>query len=184
MAHMTEAPPLQVFKAKLTRRGTIIDEAGAIEYLSQRGYGEKLDAGKLRLYDYETLYLMYTGRLEVEKGSKKLTLEEMVDVALRRDDDAWIKFLVYRDLRSRSYVVREGFGFGIDFRVYEKGEYGEKPAKYVVFCLSEGSTMRARQIQRAVQQIMTMGKEPVIAVVERRGEVIYYKVNPTFRSAR
>ena len=28
-------------------------------------------------------------------------------------------FLVYRDLRSKGYVAKEGFGFGNDFRVYE-----------------------------------------------------------------
>jgi tRNA-intron endonuclease len=32
-------------------------------------------------------------------------------------------------------------------------------------------------LQKKVEEITQMGKEPIIAVVERRGEVIYYKIN-------
>ena len=28
-----------------------------------------------------------------------------------------------------------------------------------------------------IQEITQMGKEPIIAVIERRGEIIYYKIN-------
>ena len=31
--------------------------------------------------------------------------------------------------------------------------------------------------KKKIEQITQMGKEPVIAVIERRGEVIYYKIN-------
>jgi tRNA-intron endonuclease len=90
---------------------------------------------------------------------------------------AWTRFLIYRDLRSRGYVAKEGFGFGVDFRVYERGDYGNKPAKYVVFGINEGTEMQVDKLNDAIEQIGHMGKEPVIAVIERRGEVIYYKVS-------
>ena len=35
---------------------------------------------------------------------------------------------LFRDLKTRGYVVKDGFGFGSDFRVYERGDYGEKGA--------------------------------------------------------
>ena len=86
-------------------------------------------------------------------------------------------FLVYRDLRSRGYVAKEGFGFGNDFRVYERGEYEKKPAKYVVFGINEGTYITAKEFAFAVSQIEKMGKGAVVAVIERRGEVIYYKAS-------
>jgi tRNA-intron endonuclease len=73
-------------------------------------------------------------------------------------------------------VVREGFGFPIDFRVYDRGDYGEKAAKYIVFGLIEGKTMNILEFKDNINQMSNMGKEAVVAVVERRGEVIYYKV--------
>ena len=32
-------------------------------------------------------------------------------------------------------------------------------------------------VQKNIEQITHMGKEPIIAVIERRGEVIYYKIS-------
>jgi tRNA-intron endonuclease len=32
-------------------------------------------------------------------------------------------------------------------------------------------------LQKKIGEITQMGKEPIIAVIERRGEVIYYKIN-------
>ena len=37
--------------------------------------------------------------------------------------------------------------------------------------------MKLENLNSITEQIAHMGKEPVIAVIERRGEVIYYKVS-------
>jgi tRNA-intron endonuclease len=155
----------------------VVDEPKeAISLLKERGYGRELEGGGLALYYYEALYLLYAGRLVVEDAGKQLKFEELAERAIRRFPGAWVAFMVYRDLRSRGYVVREGFGFGLDFRVYEAGTYGNKPAKYVVFCLNEGFAMKLLELDKLVRGIMRIGKQPIIAVLERRGEVIYYEV--------
>jgi tRNA-intron endonuclease len=74
-------------------------------------------------------------------------------------------------------VAKEGFGFGNDFRVYERGDYEKKPAKYVIFGINEGTNVSAKEFCESVEQIEKMGKEAVVAVIERRGEVIYYKAS-------
>jgi tRNA-intron endonuclease len=74
-------------------------------------------------------------------------------------------------------VVREGFGFGTYLRTYERGDYPKKAAKYVVFALDEGIETDVGELQKSVREITKMGKEAIIAVIERRGEVIYYKVS-------
>ena len=94
-----------------------------------------------------------------------------------QDPEALTKFLIYRDLRTRGYVVKDGFGFGSDFRVYERGQFGEKGAKFLIFGLNEGQQEKMGNLQKKIEQITQMGKEPIIAVIERRGEVIYYKIN-------
>lgn len=96
---------------------------------------------------------------------------------LKNDISIFTKFLIYRDLRSRGYVAKEGFGFGLDFRVYERGEYLKKPAKYVVFGINEGLNIQSRHLYENISSIEKMGKEGIIAVIERRGEIIYYKIN-------
>ena len=72
-------------------------------------------------------------------------------------------------------MVKEGFGFGMDFRIYERGDYGKKPSKYVSIGINEGLNIKSKDFVDTIEQIENMGKDTVIAVIERRGEVIYYK---------
>lgn len=162
-----------VFSKKLNH--VILAKTEDIGLLESKGFGVR-QKSEYFLKDYEVLYLIYSGKLSLVHGKKKTTFTEYVNFAITRDENAWTRFLIFRDLRSRGYVVREGFGFPIDFRVYERGDYGNKAAKYIVFGLNEGKTMTIAELKKHVEEMSTMGKESVVAVVERRGEVIYYKV--------
>jgi tRNA-intron endonuclease len=144
--------------------------------LEQKGFGEIIKK-KFFLKPFESLYLLYTGNLKLLKGKLQVNFDSMIQECIKYDTDALTKFLIYRDLRSRGYTAKDGFGFGSDFRVYERGQFGEKAAKYVVFGLNEGRRQKMGLLQKQIEQITTMGKEPVLAVIERRGEVIYYKIS-------
>jgi tRNA-intron endonuclease len=173
---MNEAGMPPVVEARLAGSGKVlIDETRFQDELRTKGFGEKEDAEYV-LKAYEALYLMNTKRL-VLKGRKEMTFDSLFDMLVKYDRNIMTKFLVYRDLRSRGYVAKEGFGFGNDFRVYERGEYEKKPAKYVIFGINEGTNITARSFSQAIEQIEKMGKEAVVAVIERRGEVIYYKAS-------
>ncbi|MDG6910655.1 MAG: tRNA-intron lyase [Nitrososphaerota archaeon] len=145
--------------------------------LEQSGYGSR-DGKELALRDYEALYLLYAKKLVIQdEGGKEVSFEKLAELCQKKEGDSWTKFVIYRDLKSRGYIVREGFGFGTDLRVYERGDYPKKPAKYVVFALDEGIEKGVADLQKSVKEMAKMGKEAIIAVIERRGEVIYYKVS-------
>lgn len=168
-----EMPP--VVEARMAGGGKIVvDETRFQDELRTKGFGEKEDEYVLK--PYEALYLMHTKRLML-KNKPGMTFDPLFELLLKYDRNIMTKFLVYRDLRSRGYVAKEGFGFGNDFRVYERGEHEKKPAKYVVFGINEGTNTTAKELAGAVDQIEKMGKEAIVAVVERRGEVIYYKAS-------
>ncbi len=164
-------------RARLSKKlGYVVPEGDEdARQLESKGFGSRHN-GQYHLKDYEVLYLLYNSKLVLTQAGKEISFTTFVDFALTRDENAWTRFLIFRDLRSRGYVVREGFGFPIDFRVYDRGDYGEKAAKYIVFGLNEGKTMTVTELKKHVEQMGIMGKEAVISVVERRGEVIYYKV--------
>jgi len=144
------------------------------DQLRNKGYGDKEDNDYF-LETYEALYLLYLKKLVIT-NSRIDDFGSLLKQALKHDKEIVTKFLVYRDLRSRGYVVKEGFGFGADFRVYERGGYEKKRAKFVVFCINEGINVKVGELSRNVREIETMGKNAIAAVVERRGEVIYYKL--------
>ena len=164
-----------VIEGVLTKKCLIkIVDTKSQDQLRNKGYGDKQDNDYL-LETYEALYLLYLNKLVVNNGSID-NFGSLLKRVLKYDKEIVTRFLVYRDLRSRGYVVKEGFGFGADFRVYERGEYEKKRAKYVVFCINEGINVRVGELSKNVREIETMGKNAIAAVVERRGEVIYYKL--------
>jgi tRNA-intron endonuclease, archaea type len=155
---------------------TYISDKKIIHELEQKGYGE-IEKEQLFLKQFETLYLLYSKKLILKKGKKQIDFDSFMTICQKTNSDILTQFLIYRDLRNRGYVVKDGFGFGSDFRVYERGHFGEKGAKFLIFGLVEGQQEKMGHLQKKIQEITQMGKEPIIAVIERRGEVIYYKIN-------
>jgi len=170
---MEETP---LVSGELISDQTCIFDKNMIHELDLKGFGE-IEKEKLFLKSFETLYLLYSKRLILKKGKKPIDFDSFMSICQTTDFEILTKFLIYRDLRNRGYVVKDGFGFGFDFRVYERGHYGEKGAKFLIFGLNEGQQEKMGNLQKKVEEITQMGKEPIIAVIERRGEIIYYKIN-------
>ena len=170
---MDETPLVQ---GNLISDQTCISDKKMIHDLEQKGFGE-MEQEQLFLKQFETLFLLYSKKLILKKGKKQIDFDSFMAICQKTNSEILTKFLIYRDLRNRGYVVKDGFGFGSDFRVYERGHFGEKGAKFLIFGLVEGQQEKMGHLQKKIQEITQMGKEPIIAVIERRGEVIYYKIN-------
>jgi len=161
----------------IDRNGIIlIDSVKQQDQLRSKGYGEKIKDMYI-LENYEALFLLYSKRLVLTKQKSTLDFSTFLQTLLKNDLSIFTKFLIFRDLRTRGYIAKEGFGFGDDFRVYERGEYSRKAAKYVIFGINEGISVKANILFENIRSIEKMGKEAIIAVIERRGEIIYYKVS-------
>lgn len=175
LAAAAEVQPSIIEGCLAGSRKIVIDETRFQDELHSKGFGEKENA-EFILKPYEALYLFHTKRLKL-KNKPAIGFNSLFELLLKNNRNIMSEFLLYRDLRSRGYVAKEGFGFGNDFRVYERGDYEKKPAKYVVFGINEGTNTTAKEFASAVNQIQKMSKEAVVAVIERRGEVIYYKAS-------
>ena len=160
----------------LIKNQSLVLDPDVQQDLEQKGYGE-MEKNRLYLKPFESLYLLYTDKLKIFKGKKNIDFDSLLQIYKKQNDDVLTQFLVYRDLRTRGYTVKDGFGFGSDFRVYGKGDFGEKGAKFLVFSFNEGKQEKVGMLQKKIEEITKMGKEPIIAVIERRGEIIYYKIS-------
>ena len=161
----------------LVEKGVKIAEKSSIDALSQRGYGTA-ENDVFTLAFYEALYLMDKELLEVkDKKGKEVDFQSLLQCYEKANENAWVNYLVYRDLRSRGYVVREGFGAGIDFRIYERGAYGKDTASYLVLGTQEGKPLPINDLAATLQQCQSQKKELVLAVMNRRGEIVYYSVS-------
>lgn len=54
------------------------------------------------------------------KDNKPLSFEELYEYARNVEERLCLKYLVYKDLRTRGYIVKTGLKYGADFRLYER----------------------------------------------------------------
>ena len=161
----------------LTEKGVRIAEKSSVDALSQRGYGTA-ENDVFTLAFYEALYLLDKEMLEVkDEKEKAVDFQRLLRCYEDANENAWVNYLVYRDLRSRGYVVREGFGAGTDFRMYERGAYGEDTASYLVLGTQEGKPLPIDDLAKALRHSQSQKKELILAVMNRRGEIVYYSVS-------
>jgi tRNA-intron endonuclease len=166
------------FGASLRETAVSVSSPEGIDELSSKGYGVTKD-GKFRLILYEALFLLGKGAIEVtdEETGKKMVFQDLLKRFQSVDKDAWVRYLIYRDLRGRGYVAREGFGLGIDFRVYERGDYGKGTAKHLIFGIQEGQPVSVEKLARTQRYVQNLKKNLVLAVINRRGEIVYYSLS-------
>jgi len=169
-----------VFPVAASLKETIVTVSSpdGIEEFSSKGYGVT-ENGKLRLAFHEALFLLRKGAIEIKNGKTKenLVFQDLLKRFQSVDKDAWVRYLIYRDLRSRGYVAREGFGLGIDFRLYERGDYGKGTAKHLIFGIQEGQPVSVQKLARTQRYVQNLKKKLVLAVINRRGEIVYYSLS-------
>ncbi len=166
--------------AELLESRAVISER--FDSLEQRGYGKRADK-KLELSFTEALYLLEKQKIAVKKGRTKLNFEKLFKVVFNLDKRIHEKYTVYKDLRDRGYVVKTGFKFGSDFRVYDKGvsiKKGPKEArehtKWVVYCVPEDYTCSFQELSRAVRLAHSIRAIMLWAIVDNENNVTFYEI--------
>jgi len=175
---MGEEAAAELIRVKVTDHRVAASDPGSNEWLATRGFGYEYGDTRV-LYPYEVLYLLSIGKLTIEDngGEESRTFHDFLAEYKRQDNLIWTRYLIYRDLRSRGYVVREGYGLNIDFRVYERGEYGSHTSKYIVYGIIEGERVKFGVLSELLKRVQSLRKALILAVVDRRSEVVYYTVS-------
>ncbi|MHA1136143.1 MAG: tRNA-intron lyase [Candidatus Thorarchaeota archaeon] len=171
---LVEDPANVIFE---NRKGIVASEDA--DRLSQQGfYGTRIDGNKLELEPVELLHLIERKRAIASTPSgEQVGSDYIVNSLLEEDPDLWIRYLVFRDLRSRGYAVRKGFGSGIGFRVYARGDKpGDANAKELVYVLKEGVPISLSDLDLVTKTAAGSRKDLVFALVDQNGEVNFYKV--------
>jgi tRNA-intron endonuclease len=139
-----------------------------------KGYGRKKD--RLELSLEEAAFLFETGKIsKIKEGEEReLNLEEFLKHALDISPEFELRYIVYRDLKERGYVVQPG---GVDFWLYPRGaKPGEKPARYFIHILSEREFLSFKELDALLISARNMRKEPILAVVDEESDITYYEV--------
>lgn len=146
--------------------------------LLSKGYGlHDLKSSTIAYNPIEALYLLENNKMILKMGDRNISFNEFLALLSDKDEDIWMKYVIYRDLRKRRYTVKEGFGNQLKFRVFERGEHNKEAARYLVTYLWEGKDVRIADIKHLVNLCRGMRKDMVIAVIDRRNEIVYYRTS-------
>ncbi|MFX1310304.1 MAG: tRNA-intron lyase [Promethearchaeota archaeon] len=163
----------------------ISDKRGFEEFYNTSYIGtiEKNSKGQeiLILGPIEVLLLCERHRILIwednDKSKELFNFESLLTYFTRYDDRLWHKYIIYMDLRKRGYIVRTGYGNGIEFRVFKRGADFEKDsARYLIFPVFEGDPIELRELDKMSRVALSSRKDLIVATVDRLSKPIYYSV--------
>ncbi len=146
--------------------------------LIEKGFGEKQETGELVLDLKEALYLMQKQKMEIEnREEKKVSEKDLLKLGEKKEAKFYAKFLVYKDLRERGFVVKTGFKFGFDFRVYPRGKKpGQAHTQWVVDVATQEKRTSMPELSRMVRLAGNIKTMMLQAVVDSENDINYYQM--------
>jgi tRNA-intron endonuclease, archaea type len=165
--------PVEPIEAHLSKGAVHLRDPEKLMDLREKAFGT-LTGDRIILNPYETFYLVEKRRINVfdEKTKQPKSLQQLVTKLAVGRPAIWTKYLVYRDLRDRGYLVREGEA-GYDFESFGKGAM-----RRLVSIVFEGGESTLEKLARLSAKANKDGKDLVLAVIDRRTDIVYYTLNP------
>jgi tRNA-intron endonuclease len=168
-------PPAEILENKIVLHRDFSE-------LVERSFGKKADK-RLEISFTEALYLVDKKKICVKKSGKKIGFRKLMQMGLEKDPRLHEKHTVYNDLRERGLVVKTGFKFGCDFRVYQRGvgvKRGPKApkehTKWIVFAVPEDYTCSFVELSRAVRLAHSIRARMLWSIVDNENDVTYFEV--------
>lgn len=162
---------LETLKAFYENKKVYMLEPSKLMELREKGFGS-LENDKIFLSPYETFYLVEKGKIKVidKKNNEELSLRSLVSKLSSNKPEVWIKYLIYRDLRDRGYIVREFNKVG--FEIYGKGAL-----RRLVTIIYEGHETSLEDLEKFLKIANEEKKELILAVIDRRTDIVYYSLS-------
>lgn len=178
----------KMLEGELIKNRVVIWEASAVSLYDESGYGKPMPDEKPKRLEMELIeaaYLLEKDKIRVfvkQKSRKKsLKFKDLFKLASDDIDSFAAQYAVYKDLRTRGYLVKTGFKFGTHFRVYDRGvklKRGPKAphehTKWIVHAVAEESAFSLPELSRAVRLAHNIRATMLWAVVDKESDVTYY----------
>lgn len=154
-----------------------VDDPDEVSQLQDKGaYGRTVDRG-LALSLHEAAYLVEEDRLVVRDGESRAIVPVDKLIATGAGDAGFeTRHLVYREYRSRGFVVQAGQDRYLD--AYERGAQppGSKPSTLLA-ARGEAEPGNPAFLLEHVAKAHELGRTPLLGVVDEESDVTYYEVD-------
>ena len=157
-------------------RGRISDPTEASTLYGRGFFGTIVDQGALELDRYETAYLGEMHRLDLTDGRRPVAWPELFRRAQRAERGFGVRYIVYRDLRQRGYVVRASPP-PATFAVLPRGGILHKtPARFWVQPYSERVRFDLAALFDLAARAQSAKKSLLLGLVDEESDLTYYRV--------
>ena len=167
-----------LIKNKVVVRGKDLKKAQ--ELYNQSRFGE-IQGTKEKRIEYsliEALYLLEKEKIKVLENKKALKFEKLADKASKLEHNFWTRYKIYRDLRTRGYILKTALKFGADFRVYDRGiKPGKDHAKWILYCVDENDNFSWREFAAKNRVAHSTRKKLLIGCLDEEGDVTFWEIN-------
>ena len=161
-------------------RGDIVvvrDQSEGNRLYIKGNYGYPMKRGGLELDLFEALYLLESGRLEVFDNDKRMEFEQLFSYSSSNCSEFDIKYMVFRDLRSRGMVVKMESG-DFDMSVFPRGmTMSNSRPTYLIRAVSERSAFDINMFASELEQTEEKGKMLIYGVADEEGDIVYYRMS-------
>ena len=153
----------------------------AITLQNSKRLGEFKD-GKVIYSNFEALYLIEIGKADIIFNNKKQTKENIIRIFSKKDKEFPIKYIVFREHRKKSYIVKAGLKFGGEFRVYSNPKNlkdfsaSNKHAKYICYPI-KSQKIEIKDLIAKIRISHSTGKKLLLAVVDSENDVLFYEID-------
>ena len=153
------------------------DPAEASQVYAKGFFGTPEPDGRLLLDRYESVYLCEMDRIRVvSPGGRAVAWPSLHRRAVRADPGFAVRYLVYRDLRQRGYVVRASPP-PVAFSVLPRGGVLHKtPSRFWVEALSERVPFDLGRLFDLAERAQSAKKVLLLGLVDEESDLTYYRV--------
>lgn len=169
--------------AELIQDNIIVWDVEDARKLYKMGYyGKPLGISKPKTFDFsaplvldliEAVYLVEKGIIDVRRGDETMSVEELINYGKEGYERFEERYVVYKDLRDKGFVVTPGIKFGSDFAVYKHGP-GIEHAPFIVQVKLDEDELSASELIRSGRLATTVRKRFVIAIPNLREKNVVY----------
>ena len=159
---------------------TVDDSAEASSVHAKGYFGTVLPGGGLSLDRFDAVYLCEMGRIQAsnERG-RSVPWVRGFRRAARGDRAFGVRYLVYRDLRQRGYVVRSSPP-PVAFTVLPRGGILNKtPSRFWVEAVSERTPFDLAHLFEIAERARGAKKSLLLGLVDEESDLTYYHVRRT-----
>lgn len=172
---------IKKFDINLIGERLIAQDGGEARALyDQSRFGELKD-NKIQYSLVEGLYLLEKTKVDIlDEKDKKLDVDSFVKKASKKEPNFWIRYVAYRDMRNRGYIVKTALKFGADFRVYDRGiKPGEDHAKWIMYPVKETDSLTWFEFSAKNRVAHSTRKRLLVACVDEENDTTYWEISWT-----